>query len=78
MDRWIDTDAIDPYYRSILLVMLTTDSIDPSVKDFFPLIDSIDHQSQNPDQNDDHQSIGSYSTDGIDLLVKNRFLCPFF
>jgi hypothetical protein len=23
--------------------MLTTDSIDPSVKDFFPLIDSIDH-----------------------------------
>jgi hypothetical protein len=26
--------------------MLTTDSIDPSVKDFFPLIDSIDHQSQ--------------------------------
>jgi hypothetical protein len=52
MDRWIDTDAIDRYYQSILLVMLTTDSIDPSVKDFFPLIDSIDHRSQNPDQND--------------------------
>jgi hypothetical protein len=75
MDRWIDTDAIDRYYRSIILVMLTTDSIDPSVKDFFPL---IDHQSQNPDQNDDHRSIGSYSTDGINPSVKNRFLCPFF
>jgi hypothetical protein len=60
------------------LVMLTTDSIDPSVKDFFPLIDSIDHRSQNPDQNDDHQSIGSYSTDGIDPSVKNWSLCPFF
>ncbi len=61
MDRWIDTDTIDRYYRSmlsidtidryyrlILLVMLTTDSIDPSVKDFFFLIDSIDHRSQNP------------------------------
>jgi hypothetical protein len=30
--------------------MLTTDSIDPSVKDFFPLID-LYHRSQNPDQN---------------------------
>jgi hypothetical protein len=44
--------------------MLTTDSIDPSVKDFFPLINSIDHRSQNPYQNDDHQSIGLYPTDG--------------
>jgi hypothetical protein len=78
MDRWIDTDAIDRCYRSILLVMLTTDSIDLSVKDFFPLIDSIDHRSKNPDQKDDHRSIGSYSTDGIDPSVKNRFLCPFF
>jgi hypothetical protein len=60
------------------MVMLTTDSIDPSVIDFFPLIDSIDHQSQNPYQNDDHRSIGSYSTDGIDPLVKNRFPYPFF
>jgi hypothetical protein len=58
------------------MVMLTTDSIDPSVKDFFPLIDSIDHRSQNPDQNDDHRSIGSYSTDDIDPSVKNRFLLP--
>jgi hypothetical protein len=57
--------------------MLTTDSIDPSVKDFFPLIDSIDHRSQNPDQDDDHRSIGSYSTDGIDPLVNNWFPCPF-
>jgi hypothetical protein len=51
MYRWIDTDTIDRYYRSLLLVMLTTDSIDPSVKDFFALIDSIDHRSKNPDQN---------------------------
>jgi hypothetical protein len=43
MDRWIDTDTIDRYYRSIPLVMLTTDSIDPSVKDFFFLINSIGH-----------------------------------
>jgi ethanolamine utilization microcompartment shell protein EutL len=48
--------------------MLTTDSIDPSVKDFF-LIDSIDHKSQNPCQTDDHQSIGLLSTDGIDPPV---------
>jgi hypothetical protein len=46
--------------------MLTGDSIDPSVKDFFPLINSMDHQSQNSYQADDHRSIGSYSTDGID------------
>jgi hypothetical protein len=57
--------------------MLTTDSIDPLVKDFFPLIDSIAHRSQNPDQNDDHRSISSYSTDGIDPSVKNLFPCPF-
>jgi hypothetical protein len=61
------------YYRSILLVMLTTDSIDPSVKDFFFLIDSIDHRSQNPCQTDDHRSIGSFSTDGIDPSVRNQF-----
>jgi hypothetical protein len=30
--RWMDRYQ---YYLSILLVMLTTDSIDPSVKDFF-------------------------------------------
>jgi hypothetical protein len=78
MDRWIATDAIDRYYRSILLVMLTADSIDPSDKDFFPLIDSIDYRSQNPDQNDDHRSIGSYSTDGINPSIKNRFPCPVF
>jgi hypothetical protein len=41
--------------------MLTTDSINPSVEDFFPLIDSIDHRSQNPDQNDDYRSIGQKS-----------------
>jgi hypothetical protein len=34
------------------------------------LIDSINHQSQNPCQTDDHQSIGLLSTDGIDPLVK--------
>jgi hypothetical protein len=65
------------YHRSILSIdtighWLTTDSINPSVEDFFPLIDSIDHRSQNPDQNDDHRSIGSYSTDGIDPSIKNR------
>jgi hypothetical protein len=58
--------------------MLTTDSIDPSVKDFFPLFDSIDHRSQIPYQNDDHRSIGSYSTDGIDPSVKNQFPYLFF
>jgi hypothetical protein len=73
MDRWIDTDTIDRYYRLILLVMLTTDSIDPSVKDFFLSIDSVDHRSQNPCQTDDHRSIGSLSTDGIDPSVRNRF-----
>jgi hypothetical protein len=57
--------------------MLTADSIDPSVTDFFPLIDSIDHRSQNPDQSDDHRSIGSYSTDGSHPSVKNCFPCPF-
>jgi hypothetical protein len=76
----IGDGSMDRYrcYRSILLVMLTTNSVDPSVKDFSPLINSNDHRSQNPDQNNDHQSIGSYSTDGIDLSVKNRLLCPFF
>jgi hypothetical protein len=49
--------------------MLTIDSIDPSVKDFFFLIDSIDHRAQNPCQTDDHRSIGSLSTDGIDPSV---------
>jgi hypothetical protein len=71
--RWIDTDTIDRCYRSILLVMLTTDSIDPSVKAFFFLIDSIDHRSQNPYQTDDHRSISSLSTNGIDPSVRNRF-----
>jgi hypothetical protein len=51
--------------------MLTTGSIDPLVKDFFFLIDSIDHQSQNHCQTDDHRSIGSLSTDGIDPSVRN-------
>jgi hypothetical protein len=49
--------------------MLTTDSIDPSGKDFFLLIDSINHRSQNPYQNNDHRSIGSYSTNGIDPSI---------
>jgi hypothetical protein len=53
--------------------MLTTDSIDPLVKDFFFLMGSIDHRSQNPYQTDDHRSIGSLSTDGIDPSVRNRF-----
>jgi hypothetical protein len=39
--------------------MLTTDSID-QFKDFFFLIDSIDHLSQNPCQTDDHRSIGHF------------------
>jgi hypothetical protein len=58
--------------------MLTTAGIDPSVKDFFPLINSIDHRSQNPYQNDDHRSIGSYSSNGINPSVKNRFPYPLF
>jgi hypothetical protein len=78
MDRWIDTDTMDRYYQSILLVMVTTDSIDPSVKDFFFLSDSIDHWSQNPCSTDDHQSISSHSADGIDPSVKNRFHPPIF
>jgi hypothetical protein len=49
--------------------MLTTDSIDPLVKVFFILIDSIDHRSQNPCQIDDHRSIGSLSAGGIDSTV---------
>jgi hypothetical protein len=78
MDRWIDTDTIDRCYRSILLVMLTTDSIDPSVEDFFFLIDSINHRSQNDCQTDDHRSIGSLLTDGIDPSVRNRFSYQHF
>ncbi len=78
MDRWINTDTIDRCYRSILLVMLTSNSIDPSIRDFFFLIDSIDHRSKNPCQTDDHQSIGSLSTDGIDLSVRNRFSYHYF
>ncbi len=38
--RWIDTDTID------LPVMLATDSIDLSVKNFSFLTDSIDHPSE--------------------------------
>jgi hypothetical protein len=57
---------------------VTTNSIDLSVKGFFPLIDGVDHRSQNADQNDDHRSIGSYSTDGIDPSIKNQFPFPFF
>jgi hypothetical protein len=49
--------------------MLTTNSVDPTVKDFFFLIDSIDHRSQNPCQTDDHRSIGSLSANGIDPSV---------
>jgi hypothetical protein len=50
--------------------MLTTNSIDPLVKDFFLLIDSINHRSQNPFQTDDHRSIGSLSTNSIDPSVR--------
>jgi hypothetical protein len=50
--------------------MLTTNSIDPSLKEFFFLNDSINHQSQNTCQTDDHRSIGSLSTDGIDPSSK--------
>jgi hypothetical protein len=58
--------------------MLTTEIIDPSVKDFLFFINSINHRSQNPCQTDDHPSIGSHSTDGIDPSVKNRFPSPHF
>jgi hypothetical protein len=45
MDQWIDTDSIDQYYyRSILLIMLYTKRIDPSVKNFRSLTDGIDHR----------------------------------
>jgi hypothetical protein len=75
MDRWsIPILSID----TTVLVMLTHDSIDPSVKYFFFLIDSIDHRSQNPCQTNDHRSIGSLSTDGIDPSVKNQFHCHHF
>jgi hypothetical protein len=58
--------------------MLTTDIINPSVKIFIFLIDSIDHQSQNPFQTRDHQCIGLHSTNGINPPVKNRFPSPPF
>ncbi len=41
--QWINTNTIDRCYRSILVVMVTTHSIDPLVKDFLFLIDNIDH-----------------------------------
>jgi hypothetical protein len=40
----INTDNIDRYYRTILFFRLTVNSIDPSVKLFSFLNDSIDHQ----------------------------------
>ncbi len=54
----IGAGSMDRYWycRSILFGMLITDSIHPLVKYFFFLIDSIDHQSQNPCQADDHRS----------------------
>ncbi len=58
--------------------MLTTDSINPLVKDFLFLIDSINHRSQNPCQTDDHRSISSHSTDGIDPSVKIGSPIPIF
>jgi hypothetical protein len=58
--------------------MLTTDSIDPSVKDFFFLIDSIDHRSQNPFQTDDHRSIGSLSTDDHRSIGQKSILLSTF
>ncbi len=40
----ISIDNIDRYYRTILFVRLTVNSIDPSVNFFSFLNDSIDHQ----------------------------------
>jgi hypothetical protein len=63
---------------TVLLVMLTTDSTDPSDKDFFFLINSINHRSQNPCQHNDQQSISSQSTNGINPSVKNWTPNPIF
>jgi hypothetical protein len=43
---WLGIIAMDryQYYQSILSVMLATDRIDPSVKKFSFLTDSIDHR----------------------------------
>jgi hypothetical protein len=78
--RWIDgsipissIDTIDRYYWSCWPPIVSIHRLK-----IFSLIHSIDHRSQNPDQNDDHRFIGSYSTDGIDPSIKNRFPCPFF
>jgi hypothetical protein len=45
MDRWIDTDSIDRYYRSILLVSFSSMLSIHRLKTFLFLIDSIDHRS---------------------------------
>jgi hypothetical protein len=56
--------------------MLTTNSIDPSVTDFFFLIDRFDHRSQNPCQTDDHRSIGSHSINGIYCIHQSKIGSP--
>jgi hypothetical protein len=43
--RWKDTGTIDRYCRSILSVILATDSIDLSVSNFSFMTDSIDYWS---------------------------------
>jgi hypothetical protein len=58
--------------------MRTTDSIGPSVKDFFFLIQCIDRRSKYNCQTDDHRYISSHSTDGIDPSVKKFILFPPF
>jgi hypothetical protein len=58
--------------------MLTTDSIDPSVKDVYFLKDTIDHSSQNPCQTDDHQSIGSHIQLIVSVICQKQFPSPIF
>jgi hypothetical protein len=62
MNQWIDTR---------LSVMLTTNSIDPLVKDFFLYINSIDNWN-NSLLNQWPFIIGSHSTDSIDPLIKTQ------
>jgi hypothetical protein len=45
MDRWIDTDGIERYYQSILLVSVSSMLLIDRLKFFLFLIDSIDNRS---------------------------------
>ncbi len=53
--------------------LIFIDVIDPSVKDFLFLIDSIDNRSLKTYLTDGHRSIGTHWIDSIDRYYRSRF-----